>query len=703
MTPVARFEIYVTPHSSLYVGGYAQALGGSDGDTAADRGGLLLPGSAVKGALREAVLRLVAGAGRGSDLLETLFGADGREGLLRVGTLRPGISVGGGGATVRNHVSLERATRQAAPQRLFQNRVTPARPGLSFRGLLESREPLGGEALGLLLSAARITDQIGGGRGRGLGLVTVTLTPLAAAEPPPIAGREGVTRLVLVLEAEEALHLSGVKDPSNYVSSKDYLDGSTVRGAIARALGGRPSDPEMELLFGGDAPAIFGDGRSGGVEAIPAPLTVQEPKRGGAAFDLAVPLCADACGGQPAARHDDVRTAQGTYARGADGWFSVAMNRRTVTRAARDAASGRGADGKLYSLEILDPVSDSASRRAGQLRFHVPVAGTPEQLALALRAAGRGLAVGGDRSRGFGRLRLVEVVEPALAPLAERHRAWAEAVGRLGVPAPGATGALLALGPLAVSHERLVATLRAEGLELREGVARRQVHGGWNSRLQLPRTVSSHYAPGSTFIVARPDGSSALPALARLEEHGIGPGRADGWGQLAACHPIHLEPFQGGTPLSSLTPTHRRAIDLAKEDLVTAAEGLLESAQVRPSKDFGHSQLRNLVAVATETESPAVVLNFVRYQMGRDDKQKGWSRVTEGERLGDRFLAALGGDAGVVSLTLAKVKDWENDATRDQIARMELIRYFLGFATRYMKYLELRYPKPQGERKERAS
>lgn len=696
---MTRFEIRVVPHTSLFIGGYAQALGGSDGDTASDARGLLLPGSAVKGALREAAVRLAQGAGRGREIVSALFGADGREGLLRFATLRaenaPGLTAADG--TVRNHVSLERTTRQAAPQRLFQNRVTPARPGLDFRGILESREPLSDDALGLLLSAARITDQIGGGRGRGLGLVTVTLEP-AAADEAVEAAREGATSLVLVLEAEEAVHLSGVKDPSNYVASKDYLDGSSVRGAVARALGGQPSDPDMELLFGGETPVVFGDGRPGGKGAIPAPMTVQERKAGGLPIDLAVELCADACGGRPAERPDDVRTARGTYALDGDNWFPVRLKRRTVTRTARDHSSGRGADGQLFSLEVLDPVIDSSEGEGTEnLRFHVPVSGSPRQLDLVLRAARRGLTVGGDRSRGFGRLRLAEVVyETRIEPLKKRHAAWAEAAGRLGVPAPESTGVLLAVGPLAVSHQRLQAALRAEGLELREGVARRQTHGGWNARLHLPRTVSSHYMPGSTFIVARSDGGSALESLARLEERGIGPGRPDGWGRLVACHPIHLNRFQGGRKVSSLSATQRRAIDLAKEDLVTAAEELLEVYKVRPDRDdFGHSQLRNLGAVAAETESPAVVLNFIRYQMGRDNKKEGWSRDADGKPLGERFLDALGKD-GVIAKALQEVgKEGENDPERMQIARMQLIRYFLGFVTRYMKYLEVKYPKPK--------
>jgi hypothetical protein len=270
-------------------------------------------------------------------------------------------------------------------------------------------------------------------------------------------------------------------------------------------------------------------------------------------------------------------------------------------------------------------------------------------------------------------------------------------VGKQGVPAPESTGVLVALGPLAVSHKRLRAALESLDLTLKEGVARRLTHGGWNARLHLPRTVSSHYLPGSTFIVARSDGTSALDALARLEEHGIGPGRPDGWGRLVACHPIHLDSFQGGKIVSSLSPSQRRAIDLAKEDLVIAAEELLEKSGVRPDKDdFGHSQLRNLGAVAAETESPAVVLNFIRYQMGRDDKQKGWSREKAGKPLGEHFLDALGGNAGPISLALERVKEeGESDPHRAQIARMQLIRYFLGFATRYMKYLEVKYPKPR--------
>jgi len=146
--------------------------------------------------------------------------------------------------------------------------------------------------------------------------------------------------------------------------------------------------------------------------------------------------------------------------------------------------------------------------------------------------------------------------------------------------------------------------------------------------------------------------------------------------------------------VTSLTLAHRRDIDRAKESLVKAAETLLTEAQVTeiPAKDFGHSQLRNLIAVALETESPAVVLNFIRYQMGRAGRNKGWANVAAGsdKKLGDRFIEEI--EKGEVARSLAALPSLSGDAMLRQIAQIELIRHFLGFASRYLKYLDLKRP-----------
>jgi len=537
---VKDYEIVVTPHTSLFIGGYAEASGQSDGDTAADRKGLLLPGSAVKGALREAAVRLARGAGHGGQLVDHLFGrgateeVQGTEGKLRIGPLRS-TAPDEPEPMTRIHVSLDRRLKQAAPDRLFQNRVTAAGFGLRFHGVLTTLDPLTEDELGFLQAVISITDQLGAGRGRGLGLVRIELgQPLPERVLDRTGLPEAVSSVVLVLEALEPLQLAGIKDLSNYTFSKDHLDGSALRGAVAARL----PEEALEPVMGGSTPACFGDGRPGGLTGIPAPLTLNQAKRGGDLQDEALALAAESLGARRWERPRDLRRVEGTVCRNADGtWVRLQLQRRTITRAARDYAIGKAAHGRLFSLEVVDPYLEEEA-----LRLYASVAGSAEQLRRIVDCARNGLYVGGDRNRGLGRLAFVEVTaEPRWPSLDERHRRWADGLGRLGAPAPESTGALLALGPLAVDPERLRSILRSLDLEAVHGVTRRQIHGGWISRLSLPRSVGSHYVPGSVWLVRRPDGSSALPALRRLEADGIGPGRPDGWGWLVACHPIHLD------------------------------------------------------------------------------------------------------------------------------------------------------------------
>lgn len=149
--------------------------------------------------------------------------------------------------------------------------------------------------------------------------------------------------------------------------------------------------------------------------------------------------------------------------------------------------------------------------------------------------------------------------------------------------------------------------------------------------------------------------------------------------------------------MASLNLKQRRALDLVKEQLVPAAEQLLERGRVvdLESKHFGQAQLRNLIAVALDTESPAVVFNFIRYQMGRDGKSRNaWAKVPTGlapaRTLGELFLEELEADSGTVATALAGLAGELPTAVEKQLARIELVRQFLGFASRYMKFIDLR-------------
>jgi hypothetical protein len=157
-----------------------------------------------------------------------------------------------------------------------------------------------------------------------------------------------------------------------------------------------------------------------------------------------------------------------------------------------------------------------------------------------------------------------------------------------------------------------------------------------------------------------------------------------------------------------LTLEQRREIDLAKEELVTGAEQLVKDAGIASldEKKFGHSQLRNVSAVASETESPAVVANFLRYQMGRDNRRENWAiEVAVGngsKRIGDLFLDQLIGKDGAIAKALAKVSGCPACSTSEQLAKMEILRHFIGFTSRYVKFLDLQRKKPAGVRGNRS-
>ncbi len=142
------------------------------------------------------------------------------------------------------------------------------------------------------------------------------------------------------------------------------------------------------------------------------------------------------------------------------------------------------------------------------------------------------------------------------------------------------------------------------------------------------------------------------------------------------------------TSTPTLTLEQQHAIDRLKEVLVPAAEKLLDDAQVKhiPKKQLGDSQLRNLIAVANETESPAVVFNFIRYQIGRDSRGNNWGSQHAGKSLGERLIDDL--ESGAVKEALDQVPGIE-DKTLRQLASIKLIRQYLGFASRYLKYLDL--------------
>lgn len=119
----------------------------------------------------------------------------------------------------------------------------------------------------------------------------------------------------------------------------------------------------------------------------------------------------------------------------------------------------------------------------------------------------------------------------------------------------------------------------------------------------------------------------------------------------------------------------QKGIRQAEDYLVTWIQDALDNR--RSYGKLEESQFRNLVRVADTTESTEVIKNFLRYQVGRDDK---WGR-------GQDSLAEK-----IVSDINTKIKQRAKDIAKQAKADdensifLELTRRYLGYGARYLTY-----------------
>jgi len=118
----------------------------------------------------------------------------------------------------------------------------------------------------------------------------------------------------------------------------------------------------------------------------------------------------------------------------------------------------------------------------------------------------------------------------------------------------------------------------------------------------------------------------------------------------------------------------QRAIRQSEDDLVIWIQDALDNTKYG---DLEESQFRNLVRVADTTDSAEVIKNFIRYQEGRDKK---WGRGKES--LAERLIQDIDGNikktAGIIA---------EGSQIDFKPIWLELIRRYLGYGSRHLKYL----------------
>lgn len=135
----------------------------------------------------------------------------------------------------------------------------------------------------------------------------------------------------------------------------------------------------------------------------------------------------------------------------------------------------------------------------------------------------------------------------------------------------------------------------------------------------------------------------------------------------------------------SLTPKVelkiQKDIRQAEDDLVTAIETALDTCDYpKQGKDkLEESQFRNLVRVADTTDSPEVVKNFLCYQVGRPDNKWGKGKNS----LAAKIIHDIDNDLKIQANKIAN----NYSAVNVKHIWIEIIRRYLGYGSRYLKYL----------------
>jgi CRISPR/Cas system CSM-associated protein Csm3 (group 7 of RAMP superfamily) len=710
-----------------------------------------IPATALRGAIRMQLESLLRGARRAAagpypaagapepdDPVARLFGTSGPlrrrdqacEGALRFGDALPPDGAAARAAVraalaIRPGLEIADATGSASSGKLFFREVadlTDEPLVFSARLSIRAAEPDEREQrqddLVLLRAAVAATDALGAGKSKGGGGVSIAWSDEEAGPAAVLAGvAQGAASVRLAFTLREPAHFGDGGPRGNHHATRHHIPGATVRGALAWALlrGGKlvPESAEFRALFlDAASPVSFGDALLAATpeeEAAPVvrAATARHRRGGTGAVEdsLALDLARD--------RVNRLLAGSGRYLRADDGdrRFDPAKThpedglvRRIRTRVSIDRWSGAAADGRLFSIEQIEPwLFDEAAVAAGEVtvaageategapqapaaRFVSIVEGPAAALGHLALLEGQQVLVGAGRNHGLGEVALEVRFEPApaagedpLSPLLALSRkvdalaadlARRAGLGGAGALPPGATlpVALVALSdylpsgdgrhPLA---EPALAGPELLGLAPVRRVLNPGASGGYDQRPgQAPlKDLLPAIGAGSAFIYEIERSlAGAFAALLPALRRGVGSRVESGCGRFAPLDPSPTT--TGGRPMS---------VDLApsiKSRLVGRAETILDT--VKNEKGFRDqtSQLRNMLQIVQTESEISVLRNFIRYQTGRKATKKFWLLIHEG------VLAVL----VEIGAEFSEVK-----------ARRAALQSFFGYLVRHYVYL----------------
>ncbi len=385
------------------------------------------------------------------------------------------------------------------------------------------------------------------------------------------------TETKFVLKAEAALSLLRSRSSNQFAKTLDYLPGSSVRGAFAEIFINKrgAEDADFQRIFANEA-IWFSDFLPSFSDAptLPAPATAAVCKRHGADHKESVrDRLLEAITRNAASSLDEKSqcpVCEAPLERLKAGYFEVNGSRRPVKPSKQlrmhvgiSRATGSALHSLLFSYEML--VATKLGKQDDEEEQSLKFIGTlsaDDQSALEALAKvvpeREHLSVGHARTRGLGELSIAERT-PLVREndLETRCRAFNQAVHAKGGDAQAFYFSITLNSHLALRDRLGVPVLEnlnaahfgLNGNNMPELKTVTQflsatVVPGWNAALGLPKPDTHAISRGSVVVFALPQDavtSKLLNRLATLEHEGLGERRAEGFGSLTVCHPIHYE------------------------------------------------------------------------------------------------------------------------------------------------------------------
>ncbi len=376
-----------------------------------------------------------------------------------------------------------------------------------------------------------------------------------------------MTYYQLSAELRACLMVQGNRQ-SNTPQGLAYLPGSSLRGALAAhylRTGGAPSDETFKCLFI-EAPVCFPDllpASTARADVWPLPATAGSCKRhsgfkpsgGHGVGDVLAALAVADLEGRPSVQtcpvcQQDLKPLAGFW--NADPAAPVLSQSMSIYQrhTGIDRHTGAVAQSIFYITQGM-----AAGQRDDTLNYQPQYLSgglflTPQQHTALEPLLTDTVFAGADRTRGLGEMALS--LTPADMPSFD-CAAWSErfiqklrrlthqplpeglwfSTGLLS-PAILVDGFLRPSGELPLNFSDLVAVTRR---------IRRQVVRGWHSAWQLPKPEDPAVAPGGVYLwrYTGKDTEGLQRYLETLAISGIGLRRAEGFGRIGVCDPLHIQ------------------------------------------------------------------------------------------------------------------------------------------------------------------